>query len=285
MRFTFWSAAPLWALCVFFLATDVNAQRRIIGGSDIQEEEQEEEQKEKEAQEEAKKRAVENKKKEAEQEQKAEEEALAQEKAEEEAERAAEAAAEEAARKAKEEAERKIREKEEKEAARLEANRAARLAQSKIERRFVRETDAFQINITMRPGAPVAGEVVELQFDISKKLEVESAQYGRLQPQKKVKGTVQVNPPATGKKEDAVLYRLHRLKAPGSYGFHFTPTRDGMYDLRLTGKSPKNPELEISLPVHPDTWPPPDFEEEEAKLKNLSNSTGRTNRRIISGGS
>ena len=58
-----------------------------------------------------------------------------------------------------------------KKAARLEANQKARLAQAKMARRFIRETDAFQINITMRPGAPAAGDVVELQFDISKKLE------------------------------------------------------------------------------------------------------------------
>ena len=284
MRNTFWSVALLWGLCLFFFTSDANAQRRIIGGSDIQEEEEKEEQKEEESRKEAKERALEKKKRQAEKELQAEKEAAAREAAEEEAERAAEAAAEEAARKAKEEEERQIREKAEKEAARLEANRASRLAQSKLERRFVRETDAFQVNITMRPGAPVSGQVVEVQFDVSRKLDVESAQYGRLQPQKKVRGTVRVNPPSTGKKEEAALYRLHSLQTPGSYGFHFTPSRDGMYDLRISGTSPKNPDLNFSLPVHPDAWPPPDFEAEEAKLKELSNSTGRTNRRIISGG-
>jgi chemotaxis protein histidine kinase CheA len=274
-----------WCLLILFsfcTLQEANAQRRIIGGSD-REKEDKEEANEKEKEEQAKEKAKKNAKK-AEKDAEAKEaqeelEELAREKAEEEAEKAAEAAAQ----KAKEEEERKVREKLEKEAARLEANQQARLAQAKDARRFVRDTESFQVNITMRPGAPVSGQVVEVQFDIAKKLEVESAQYGRFKPQKKVRGNVLVTPPVTGKETGPVSYRLHRLATPGSYGFHFTPTRDGMHELQLDGATKKTGSLSIRFPVHPDAWPPPDFDEEEKKLKESGNSTGRTNRNIIVG--
>ena len=265
-----------------FTLQEATAQRRIIGGTD-REEEAKEEAKDKEKEEKAKEKTkvrtekaeIKAEKKEAQEEL----EELARQKAEDEADKAAEAAAQ----KAKEEEERKAREKLEKEVARLDANQQARLAQAKAVRRFIRDTGTFQVNITMRPGAPVSGQVVEVRFDIAKKLEVESAQYGRLKPQKKIRGDVLVTPPVTGKETGPVSYRLHSLATPGAYGFHFTPTRDGMHEIQLDGATKKKGALSIRFSVHPDAWPPPDFDVEEAKLKEMGNATGRTNRNIISG--
>lgn len=258
---------------------DAKAQRRRILGSEELDDEDKKDEKEKV---ESAKESVEEKKKkeeaETKQREKEEQEDIAIRKAEE----AAEKAAEEAAQKAKEEEERKIREAQEKEAARLEANREERLAQAKSARRFIREDDAFQVNITMRPGAPVAGKMIELQFDIAKKLKVESTQYGTLEPQKKMVNIAQVMPPVTGQKEEAVSYRVHSLETPGTYGFHFTPNRDGMHEITVTGKTKTGDAFQFTLPVHPDAWPPPDFEEEQKKLKSSGNNSGRTGRTIIS---
>ena len=75
------------------------------------------------------------------------------------------AAALSACKKKKEEAERKKIQAVEKEKARLEGNRDARLLAAKKQRKINRRSGDLAFTVTLTPGAPKPGEVLEIRVD------------------------------------------------------------------------------------------------------------------------
>ena len=69
----------------------------------------------------------------------------------------------------------------------------------------------------------------------------------------------------TGKKDMTTRFAVHSLGAPGRYGFHFTPTNDGVVQVQLSGEVGER-RLNVTIPLHVGVWPPPDFEDEDKKL-------------------
>jgi hypothetical protein len=279
------------ALGLFLPAADAGAQRRVIGAEPSKEEkeeaekEKEEEQKKKDpkaAEEEKKKKEAAKKKKE-EARKKKEEAKKRKEEAKKAAEEAAEKAAEEAERKKQEAIQKKKEAAERKEKERLEKNRSARLKRAKAIRKLTRDDSDVVIGIALAPGAPKAAKVQEVRLELNQTLKVAHPKYGNRKPLVGMRVTATVEEPATEKgSATTTTYVVHPLDAPGSYGFHHTPTVDGEYSVRLDGRSADN-EISFSatFPMHVGTWPPPDFDDEEAT--NAKNEAGRVagGRRVV----
>ena len=73
-----------------------------------------------------------------------------------------------------------------------------------------------------------------------------------------------VSPPDTGKNDPARRFYVHRLPAPGAYGFHVTPTRDGQHSVAIEGQADDGTPINLQVNLFVGEWPPPDFESEEA---------------------
>lgn len=242
------------------VASPADARRRIVGGSDLDDEDKKD--KEAEAKEKAKREALKKKKAEERAKKSAERKAKAAERKK--AEAAARKAAKEASAKKKEDEERKTVEKVEKEAARLEGNKEARLLAAKKQRKYNRRAGDLAFTVTLVPGAPQPDAMVEIRVDVARELDVADVKYGKFKPQQKIRMTANVSPPDTGQDEESRLFRVHNLPTPGAYGFHVTPTREGEHALRLEGKSEDGVPFDVELSLFVGVWPPEDFDSEEA---------------------
>lgn len=271
--------ALLLGIGVLGAASNASAQRRIVGDDP---EEEDEDAKEKAAEEAAKKKREEAEKRKAAEAQKRSE---AKKRASEEKKKAAEAA-----REAAKEAEEKRKAAEEKaaedavakEKARLDGNKEARLMAAKKQRRITRKAGDLVFTMTLVPGAPKPGDVLEVRVDVAQELEVASVTYGKYQPLRGLPLVAEVSPPDTGRDEEAKRYLVHELGVPGAYGFHFTPSREGELPIKIEGKRPKGPPFTVELSVHAGVWPPPDFEGEEAN--NAKIDVAASGRRVAGGG-
>ena len=260
------------------MSQPADARRRIVGSDDADDEDKIDE--EAEAKERNKREEKKKKNKEAAKEKSAEKEKKRAER------KAAKKAAKEAAKKAaadkKEAVEAKGRQVVEKEKARLEGNKEARLLAAKKQRKLSRRSGDLVFTITMIPGAPAPGDVLELRVDTFKELAVADVKFGKFKPQERVQMAAEVSPPETGQDEEARTFRVHRLSSPGSYGFHVTPGKEGQHGLSITGKSDDDTPFTVDVALHVGVWPPPDFDGEEqnnAKQK----ATGSSGRRIVGG--
>ena len=117
---------------------------------------------------------------------------------------------------------------------------------------------------TLTPGAVQKDGLVELNLDVFKRLDVADPKFGNREPFRDLH-LVAVVVDQTGKKNARTSYAVHSLGAPGRYGFHFTPTRDGVVQVLLTGEAGERT-INIAIPLHVGVWPPPDFDEEDKKL-------------------
>jgi len=189
----------------------------------------------------------------------------ARQKAEDEARKKAEASAS-AEDKKKAEAQRKLQE--EKAAAeekRRQASRADRLASAKRERAFRRtDGDEFVVIAEVAPGEVKKGKLVEMKLEIFKPLDVPDPKFGSRMPWRNLNLTATVVEP-TGKKDAKTVYAIHSMGAPGRYGVHFTPGRDGVIQVQITGEAGDR-SVNVTIPLHVGVWPPPDFEEEDKRL-------------------
>lgn len=272
-------------LALALVSPAASAQRRIIGvDPSPAEEEPKAKAKPAEEDEEAKKKAEEERRKKAEAERKKrEEEAEEKRRAKRAAEEAAERAAEEAERKKREAEEKKKRDAEEREKARLEANRAERLKAARATRLFTREDGNIVAGVSLVPGKAEADKVLEVRFELNQRLDAADPRYGNRMPLKDMELIATVEEPTQGKgAQKSYRYKVQPLRAPGSYGLHHTPRIDGEHVLHIEGKSKDGKRsVRFSLPVHVGVWPPPDFDEEEAK--NATETAGRATggRRIV----
>lgn len=264
-------AAPL------LLSSPADARRRILGAEESKEDEMD-----KEAAEKAKKKKeAEEKRKAAAAKKAAEEKQKKREAAKKKRAAAKQAAAEAAARK-KEEAERKKVQAIEKEKARLEGNKAARLLAAKKLRRITRRSGDLAVTVSLVPGAPKAGKVQELRVDVAQELKVADVKWGKFKPQMRAAMVAEVAPPDTGQDLETRRFYVHRLPAPGAYGFHVTPERDGQHTITLEGKADDGTPINLQLNLFVGEWPPPDFESEEANNAKTDAKAG-SGRRIAGG--
>jgi hypothetical protein len=186
----------------------------------------------------------------------------------------ADAAAEEAAHK-KEEEQRKLQE--EKKAAdakkKLE-NRDQRLAAAKKIRQITRTSGSVTIGFAVEPGYAQANSVLEVRVAVAEKLDVPDPRYGDRMPLKGLDLVATVS--GNGKK---LRYAVHPLDAPGRYGFHTTPLKDGTYLVSVDGTTADHKSVSASFPLHVGTWPPPDFDTEEQN--NLTSDAARNGRKVL----
>ena len=147
---------------------------------------------------------------------------------------------------------------------RLADSKVARLASAKRERSYRREEGEVAVLATLTPGAVQKDGLVELNLDVFKRLDVADPKFGNREPFRDLH-LVAVVVDQTGKKNARTSYAVHSLGAPGRYGFHFTPSRDGVVQVLLTGEAGERT-INIAIPLHVGVWPPPDFDEEDKKL-------------------
>jgi hypothetical protein len=179
-----------------------------------------------------------------------------------------------AAQKKKDEEQRKLQE--EKKAAdakkKLE-NKDQRLAAARKIRQLTRTSGSFVIGIALEPGEVKPNNVLAVRAQIAEKVDVPDPRYGDRVPQKNAELTATVS--GNGKK---LRYEMHALDAPGRYGFHTTPLKDGSYLVAIEGKSKEGKPVSTSFTVHVGVWPPPDFDTEEQN--NLATDSGKAGRII-----
>lgn len=277
--------ASLLGLALALLSPAAAGQRRIIGVEEPAPAEKAEETDEASPDGDEQKNAAdaEKKKKAEEARKKAEAEAEEKRRAKEAADEAAQKAAEEAERKKREAAEKKKRETLEREKARLEANRAGRLKAAKKSRLYTREDGSVVVGVSLEPGKADPDKVMEVRFEVNERLEVAHPRYGNRMPLKDLVLTATIEEPAKGKGGGkSYRYVVQPLRAPGSYGLHHTPRLEGEHTIRIEGKSKDGKKrVSFSFPVHVGVWPPPDFDDEEAK--NASETAGRATggRRVV----
>ena len=72
----------------------------------------------------------------------------------------------------------------------------------------------------------------------------------------KLKNAVATVTTARKKKRGGERYKLHRISRAGTYGFHYTPTMNGTYNVELKGTKKDGVELIFDIPLYVGTWPP-----------------------------
>jgi hypothetical protein len=150
--------------------------------------------------------------------------------------------------------------------------RDQRLASAKRVRPLVRDEGGYHVGVAVEPGALEKGALVEVRFDIGKNLDVADPKFGNRQPLKNLALTATVIEPS-GKKDAKRVYVVHSLGAPGQYGFHMTPPKDGVLQVQLMGDVGDRT-LDISFPLHVGVWPPPDFDDEDKKVQTVDTKGG-----------
>jgi len=147
---------------------------------------------------------------------------------------------------------------------RREDTKVQRLASAKRERTYRRVEGDVTVLAELTPGAVQKNGLVELRLDVFKRLDVADPKFGNREPFRDLR-LVAVVVEQTGKKDARTSYAVHSLGAPGRYGFHFTPTHDGVIQVLLTGEVSERT-INMAVPLHVGVWPPPDFDEEDKKL-------------------
>jgi hypothetical protein len=179
-----------------------------------------------------------------------------------------------AAQKKKDDEQRKLQE--EKKAAdakkKLE-NKDQRLAAARKIRQLTRTSGPFVMGFALEPGEVKANNVLAVRAQIAEKVDVPDPRYGDRVPQRNAELTAVVS--GNGKK---LRYEMHALDAPGRYGFHTTPLKDGSYLVAIEGKNGEGKPLSTSFTIHVGVWPPPDFDTEEQN--NLATDSGKAGRII-----
>jgi hypothetical protein len=179
-----------------------------------------------------------------------------------------------AAQKKKDEEQRKLQE--EKKAAdakkKLE-NKDQRLAAARKIRQLTRTSGSFVMGFALEPGEVKPNNVLSVRAQIAEKVDVPDPRYGDRVPQKNAELTAVVS--GNGKK---LRYEMHALDAPGKYGFHTTPLKDGAYLVAVEGKNKDGKPINTSFTIHVGVWPPPDFDTEEQN--NLATDSGKAGRII-----
>ena len=142
--------------------------------------------------------------------------------------------------------------------------REQRLVSARRVRPLLREAGDIRIQVAVEPGAVVKAKLVEIRLDLGKKLEVADPKFGTREPLRNLDLTATVTE-STGKKDSSRVYAVHSLGAPGRYGFHITPPKDGELQVQITGDADGR-SLDVSFPLHVGAWPPPDFDDEDKAL-------------------
>jgi hypothetical protein len=158
-------------------------------------------------------------------------------------------------------------------------SRDQRLAAARKVRLFTRTAGDVGVSFALSPGEAKAGQVVEVRVDVAQKLAVADPRFGALEPLAKLDLVASVA--EANKKDKGARYVAHPLDAPGRYGFHVTPPRDGLYEIVVAGRDKDGRPFEARIPWHVGVWPPPDFEDEEKNNATAVTEAGRAGRRIV----
>lgn len=134
--------------------------------------------------------------------------------------------------------------------------------------------DGFSMSYLFVPGIPDPGQVTEVVIVASAVPKTPHPRYGSRVPLENARITVEITTPAG---EVVGAFVAHELPlTSGKYGLHFTAQQEGIYSLKLEGKTADGKQIrsEVKLPVA--VWPLPD------ELKGSGDSEGaRTARRPV----
>lgn len=121
------------------------------------------------------------------------------------------------------------------------------------------ENGKFSFNVDMKPGIPDPEQVTEIMINANQHPKRPDPVYGSNVPLEGARIVVEVTNPAG---QLVGRYLTHAMPlTKGRFGMHFTPTQEGIYTLKITGKTAKGEALnsELKLPVK--VWPlPPELQ-------------------------
>ena len=262
-----------FALSIFCI-NDSAMARSVVGSESSAEEEEKADEKKGQEVDQAKTKAEEEaeakKKKEQEEKEKQEEEARI---------KAEQAAKEEALKKEAEEAKKK-QEAKMQERRKQREKRDGILAQVKTRRNYVREFNGHKALVMVTPGGAEKNNVIEVTFQVHKMGE-DSDSLAQAKVLKKLGTATATVGQQKRRRGNTETYKLHRISRAGTYGFHYTPTMAGTFQVEINLNLKDGQELNFDIPLYVGIWPPPDFPQEEETYQNATQGQSR-NRRIMS---
>ena len=113
---------------------------------------------------------------------------------------------------------------------------------------------SYEWFLTVNPGIPEAGRVVELYVTAQKIADPPQPQFGARIPM--ANATIVANAGHENDLTTSVDYLLHPIGDPGNFGFHFTPGRKGYFNVVFTGEF-EGEKFDIKFRVPVDIWPLP----------------------------
>ena len=118
------------------------------------------------------------------------------------------------------------------------------------------EEKPFALALTFTPGIPEVGKVAEVSFKATETPKVPHPRFGSSVPLMDAKLIAELYSPAG---ELLARYRTHPVPLTQSqYAFHFTPTVEGIHEMRVTGKLADGRQISLKLDVPVDVWPLPE---------------------------
>lgn len=118
---------------------------------------------------------------------------------------------------------------------------AGKTAPADLPERVIEKKDGdYVLRLTIRPGNLKVNHVAEAEVEISRTLDVPDPVTGDQMPITSTRPVATVTPPETGRgKHEAPpapsRFVVWPASNPGSYGFHFTPDVDGLYEVTISG--------------------------------------------------
>jgi hypothetical protein len=116
------------------------------------------------------------------------------------------------------------------------------------ERTIEKREGTYVFRLTLRPGNLKPARVADVTLELLRVLDIPDPVTGDRAPVNEASIVARVKPPpplvpSKGKKSEPSAplpsYVAWALEAPGTYGLHFTPGADGLFELALSGTDPK----------------------------------------------
>lgn len=131
----------------------------------------------------------------------------------------------------------------------------------------------FTLTLEFQPGIPTVGEVVEIRVAAIETPKTPHPRWGLTVPLTDAAMVATLTAPDGA---PAGRYVVHpKPLAGGKYGFHFTPSKEGLHQLRIAGRLPDGRAIDVATKVPVDVWPLP------AALEGTGDTTGAVRRRVI----
>ncbi len=113
----------------------------------------------------------------------------------------------------------------------------------------------LSFSLEFNPGIATAGQLVEMTVAVATIPKTPHPRFGNRIPEAEARFVLEMRDPQG---ELVGRYRAHPLPlSNGRYGLHFTPAKDGLYEILITGKTAKGVDMRATTKLPVNVWPLP----------------------------